>query len=245
MNDRKTKGSETRDKRKARILVVDDHPFLREGIIQFVNRQDDMIVCGEADSAANTYQGVEKNKPDLLLLDLRLGQADGIELIKGLKAFHSELPILVISQHDESIFAERSIRAGASGYVTKQEATNEVMSAIRTVLAGELYVSRKIAAMVFRKAIEAREESPRAGVERLSDRELQVFQMLGGGLSSRQIATELNLSLKTIETHRENIKHKLDLQSAEDLVRAATSWVQQNFPSEGGGEASVVWKHQA
>lgn len=228
--------------RKTRILIVDDHPFFREGLAQFINLQEDMLVCGQAENIPTTYTAVEKSKPDLVLLDLRLVQTDGIELIKGLKAQYPELLILVISQFDEAIYAERAIRAGASGYVMKQEAPNEVLIAIRTVLQGDLYISRKIAALVFRRSLGVRLKTERAGVEKLSDRELQVFQMLGSGLSSRQVATELNLSLKTVETHRENIKHKLDLTCGEELVSAATAWVQQNLLPGMNREVSTVWK---
>lgn len=234
----------TRPSGKTRVLVVDDHPLFREGIVQFITRQPDIEVSGEADSVAGTYAELKKNQPDLILLDLRLGQSDGIELIKSLKAQYPELLILVISQHDEGLFAERSIRAGASGYVMKQEATEEVLSAIRTVLAGDLYISRRIAALVFRKTLDEKLAAPRAGVEKLSDRELQVFQMLGAGMTTRKISMELKLSLKTIESHRENIKHKLGYESGGELVRGATEWVQHILPTGSQGDLSVPRKRQ-
>ncbi|MBI4660410.1 MAG: response regulator transcription factor [Verrucomicrobia bacterium] len=211
---------------KQRILIVDDHPLLRAGLIQFIDRQKDMICCGEADGAASTQNAVLAYKPDLVLLDLRLRGEDGLELIKSLKSQHPKLLILVISQCDEMLYAERALRAGARGYIMKEEATEEVLFAIRAVLGGELYLSRKLAIRLVRKTIESRPLMPGPGVESLTDRELQVFQLLGSGLSTRQIAERLNLSFKTIETYRENIKHKLGLGGAADLVRYATRWVE-------------------
>lgn len=210
---------------KRRILIVDDHPFLREGLAQFINKQQDLMCCGEADSQATAQTAVETQKPDLVLLDLRLGNNDGLEFIKSLKAQHSELRILVLSQHDESIYAERALAAGASGYIMKQEATNEVLCAIRTVLDGELYVSRKMSARVLQKMLESRKEVTRSGIERLSDRELQVLQLLGSGLSTKEIAANLKLSGKTVETYRENLKNKLGLQNSTELVKYAEDWI--------------------
>jgi len=211
---------------KRRILVVDDHPLLRAGLIQFIERQKDMICSGEADSAATTQSAVANQKPDLVLLDLRLRSEDGLELIKSLKARFPKLPILIISQCDELLYAERVLKAGACGYIMKEEATDEVLVAIRFVLGGELYLSRKLAIRLVQKAIEARPATPGPGLDSLTDRELQVFQMVGAGLNTRHIAERLNLSFKTIETYRENIKHKLGLAGAADLVRYATSWVE-------------------
>jgi len=212
--------------RKARILVVDDHPLLREGVTQLINRQSDLVVCGEADAVSSASTAVETLQPDLVLLDLRLGCGDALELIKSLKARFPRLWILVLSQHDEALYAERALRAGASGYVMKQEAAEEVLTAIRMVLAGELYVSRKTAVLVLRKLLKRESSERHDGLESLTDRELQVFQLLGAGLKSRQIADELRLSIKTVETYRENIKHKLGLQNAAELIRNAVSWVQ-------------------
>ena len=211
---------------KRRILVVDDHPLLRAGLIQFIERQEDMICCGEADSAATTQSAVANQKPDLVLLDFRLRSEDGLELIKSLKARFPKLPVLIISQCDELLYAERVLRAGACGYIMKEEATEEVLFAIRSVLGGELYLSRKLAIRLVQKNIETRPATTGPGLDSLTDRELQVFQMLGAGLNTRHIAERLNLSLKTIETYRENIKHKLGLAGAADLMRYATNWVE-------------------
>lgn len=214
---------------KKRILVADDHPFLRVGLTHMINHEADLIVCGEAASIAAVRQGVENLKPDLLLTDLCLGDGDGLELIKSLKAQFPSLPILVLSQQDETLFAERVLRAGARGYIMKERATQDVMEGIRTILGGDLYVSRKVAALAMRKLVEGGAEAPaNAGSEiaGLSDRELQVFRLLGAGKGTMEIAEALKLSHKTIETYRENIKRKLGLPNATALIHRATEWVQ-------------------
>jgi DNA-binding NarL/FixJ family response regulator len=214
---------------KKRILIADDHPLLRAGIMLLINRQEDLVCCGEADSAAGTRQAVENLNPDLLVLDLRLDQGDGIEFVKTLHGLRPDLPILVLSQFDENLYAERALRAGARGYVMKQSATVEILDAIRSILNGELYVSRKITVLVLNKFLHGKPGAARGPVENLTDRELQVFQMVGAGMTTRQIAAKLNLSVKTVETHRENIKHKLGLVAGQDLVRHATRWVEGNL----------------
>src|SRR4051812_14798196 len=181
------KSSPASEPQKAQVLVVDDHPMLREGVVQFLNRQQDIAVCGEADSIASAQGALSHKRPDLVLLDLRLGASDTIEFIKALKAQYGPLPILVFSQFDETIFAEKALKAGANGYVMKQEATEEVLVAIRTVLSGQMYVSRQLAVMIFQKSMEApqpgpAEVNPQAmDVSRLTDRELHVFQLVGSG----------------------------------------------------------------
>lgn len=230
---------------KARIVVVDDHPLLREGVTQFINRQDDLTVCGEGDSIASAKSAVFQNDPDLLLLDLRLGAGDTIDLIKVFRVQCRSMPILVFSQFDETLFAEKAIRAGARGYLMKQEATEEVLNAVWIVLRGGMYVSRQIAVQVFQKSFESPVQTvseDEMKVEKLSDRELHVFQMLGSGFSTRQIAEDLNLSVKTIESHRENIKNKLDLHSAAELTQAATDWVSRTFNPGSKCDVSTVWK---
>ena len=216
---------------KARILVVDDHPLFREGLVQFINRQSDLVCCGEADSAASALQGVQAHKPDLMLLDLRLRHDSGLGLIKILRAKFPGVRILVISQQDETLHAERSLRAGAHGYVMKEEATEQVLTAIRMVLAGELYVSRRLSLAVLQRFLQRRPEIGEPGVGQLTDRELQIFQMLGTGLSTRQISSHLSLSPKTVESHRENIKHKLGLPGSLELVGYATEWARKRASS--------------
>ena len=180
--------------------------------------------------------GVEKEKPDLLLTDLCLGDSDGLELIKGLKAQFPNLPILVLSQQDETLFAERTLRAGARGYIMKERATQDVLEGIRTVLGGDLYVSRKVAALAMRKLVEGGADAAAAQgseVAALSDRELQVFRLLGAGKKTVEIAEALKLSHKTIETYRENIKHKLGLPNASALIHRATEWLQKQAKPGG------------
>jgi DNA-binding NarL/FixJ family response regulator len=213
--------------KKARILVVDDHPLFREGVIQLVSRQRDLICCGEADNGADASRAIARFKPDLVVLDLRLGREDGLELIKALIAQFPALQILVLSNCEEGTYAERALRAGARGYLTKEEATEEVLNAIRAILKGEMYVGRKLSILLLGRLLKGPRQGPGAGVESLTDRELQVFQLLGAGLSTGQIAERLVLSVKTIETHRENIKHRLGLTSADQLVRAASAWVEK------------------
>jgi len=213
--------------RKTRIPVADDHPLFREGLVQLINRERDLVCCGETDSAPATQTAIAAQKPDLLVLDLRLKQGDGLELIKALKTHFPDLPVLVLSQHDETLYAERALRAGARGYVMKEEATEEVLNAMRTILKGELYVSRKMSVVVLQKLVGSPSATSGRQIERLSDRELQVFQMLGSGMSTRQVAAQLHLSFKTVETHRENIKHKLGLRDSAELVRHAAHWVQR------------------
>jgi DNA-binding NarL/FixJ family response regulator len=216
-------------KAKTRVFVADDHPFLRVGLSHLINKEADMVVCGEAETVAGVRSGVEREKPDLLLTDLCLGDSDGLDLIKGLKAQFPNLPILVLSQQDETLFAERTLRAGARGYIMKERATQDVLEGIRTILAGDLYVSRKVAALAMRKLVEGGADaagSAGSEVSGLSDRELQVFRLLGAGKGTKEIADALKLSHKTIETYRENIKAKLDLPNATALISRATEWLQ-------------------
>lgn len=213
-------------KNKTSVLVIDDHPIFREGVARLINRQPDLSVCGETGNLATAKQVLEARRPSLVMLALRLGTSDIFELIKGWKSRFPELRVLILSAYDEALYAERALRAGASGYVTKEETPEETISAIRAVLAGEMYVSRRIASCLLQKLILSKPVVRDAGVETLSDRELQVFLMLGTGLSSRKIADHLHLSIKTIETYRENIKHKLHLRNAAELIRHAAQWAQ-------------------
>ena len=211
--------------RKRRILIAEDHPLFREGLVQLINRERDLCCCGETDNAAATQRAVATLKPDLLVLDLRLKHGDGLELIKALKARFPALCILVLSEHDETLYAERALRAGAKGYLMKDEAAAEVLNAIRATLQGELYVSRKISVLVLHKLLDNTRQARGDYIGRLTDRELQVFQMLGVGKGTADIAAELHVSLKTIESHRENIKHKLGIRNAVDLLCHAVNWV--------------------
>ena len=188
--------------------------MLCDGLKQLIGREPDLTCAGVADNTCEAKRLVEKCKPDLMLLDLRLKSGDALDLIKSLRVEHPDLKVLVLSQYDELIFAERALRAGASGYIMKENATDEVLRAVRKVLTGELYFSEKVAAAVVQRTLREKPSVSGLGLERLSDRELQVFQLLGASYSARDIAEQFCLSRKTIETHCEKIKHKLSLHNA-------------------------------
>lgn len=211
---------------------MDDHPLIREALSSAINRQSDFICCGQADNAAEAQRTIQEMLPDLILLDLWLDGGDGLELIKVLKARFPAVRILILSQFDEALYAERVLRAGALGYVMKEQPSREILAAMRTVLSGQIYVSPVIAARMLHKMTENRREGKDGNIENLTDRELQVLQLLGAGMSTRKIAEELTLSFKTVETHRENIKRKLGLRDAVELIRFAAEWVRgQSFSS--------------
>jgi DNA-binding NarL/FixJ family response regulator len=213
--------------RKFRILVVDDHPVVRSGLIRLLNQQGHLLCCGEASTAAEAQTCIAALHPDLVVLDLRLKDADGLELIKSLKCQFSGLRILVLSRYEAALYAERALRAGALGYVCKDQAADEIFEAIDTVLGGEVYLSRGLAAQMLHKFLEGAHPSTRLGLEHLTDRELHVLSLLGTGMSTRAVAAKLNLSFKTIETHRENIKLKLGLRNAAELIHYATEWARE------------------
>jgi len=218
---------------RTRILILEEHPLLRHGLCDYLNAQPDMICCGESDSIRDARDKIAESKPQLLLTALRLGAGDSLEFVKALKAERPGLLILVYSAFEEAIFAERALRAGAAGYVMKSAPAEELLAAIREILKGEIYVSRDVAMRAFKKTLESRPDQSgvQSGVsiESLSDREMHVFHLLGSGLRNKQIAQSLNLSVKTVETHRENIKHKLRLACSRDLVERATKHVEETF----------------
>jgi len=206
------------------VLIVDDHPIVRFGISQLIEQEDDMTVCGEAEDIAGTLKFLSSNEPDIALVDLALKGRSGLELIRELKTRSTQLPVLVVSMHDESLYAERVLRAGARGYITKEEAPTQIVQAIRHVLKGQLYLSRNMITKLLDKLVD--NSSPSLSpMERLSNRELQVFQLIGKGVTTRSIAKQLHLSVKTIETHRARIKEKLNLQNASELLWHAMQWV--------------------
>jgi DNA-binding NarL/FixJ family response regulator len=208
------------------VLLVDDHPIVRRGLTHFINQEADMHVCGEAECMESCLKHFEGGAADIVIVDIALRGASGIELIKRLHARFPELPILVLSMHDESTYAERALRAGARGYVMKHEPPAKVVEAIRDLVRGvkDLYVSEQMVARILRHV--ARQPDPVASpMDRLSDRELEVFQRIGAGRGTREIAEELHLSVKTIETHRAHIKQKLGLKGATELVHCASHWV--------------------
>src|ERR1043166_7868870 len=214
---------------KSRILIVDDHPIVRSGLMRLIDQQSDLVCCGEASVAAEVQTEVARLSPDLVILDLRLKRADGLELIKSLKSQFPGIKILILSQYDAPLYVERALQSGALGYVVKEQAAEELIQAIRTVLAGEVYLTRAMAARFLQKLVGGSGKSSRPGIEQLTDRELHVLQSLGAGLSTRQIASELNLSIKTVETHRENIKRKLGLAGASALVHFANQWAREHI----------------
>ena len=210
---------------KVRILIVDDHPIVREGLSSLINLEADLVVCGEAEDVEGARNAIEDSKPDLLLLDLSLPGISGFELIRQIKKREPRLPILVVSMHDEIFNAERALRAGAVGYLMKAEATEQVIIAIRRVLEGDVYVSEKIVPHMIRRLVAGDGTAETSPVERLSDREFEVFQLIGRGDTTRQIAEELHISVKTIETYRAKIKKKLGVKDATGLLRYAVNWM--------------------
>ena len=206
---------------KTKILVVDDHPIVRERLAELINQEADLIVCGEAEDSNQALKAARELQPDLAIVDITLKDTYGIELIKHLKEIQPKLPVLVLSMHDESLYGERALRAGAKGYLTKQQATKQVISAIRKILAGEIYVSEQMAASILHKVAGGKSPTGDSPTDVLTDRELEVFQLLGQGLPVKQIAENLFVSVKTVEAHREHIKQKMNFKSSSELLRYA------------------------
>jgi DNA-binding NarL/FixJ family response regulator len=223
----------TQTEKKSSVVVVEDHPVLCDGLKQLISSQPDLACIAVADDVSGAKRLVQECKPDLMVLDLRLKNGDTLDFVKTLRVEFPEVKVLILSQYDELVFAERALRAGAFGYIMKENTTDEVLRAVRKVLAGELYFSERVAAAVVQRTLREKPLSPRAGIERLSDREMQVFQLLGAAYSPREIAEQFHLSRKTIETHCEKIKHKLSLYTAAELKRFARQWAAENLsPSE-------------
>lgn len=210
---------------KRGVLIVDDHPIVRQGLTQLIDQEPDLHVCGQAEDAYQAMRAIRELTPDMVVVDISLKQTSGIELIKDIKVQYPSLPVLTLSMHDEGIYAERALRAGAKGYIMKQEATEKVVTAIRRVLAGEVYVSEGMAAKMVSKLVAGPAEAGGSPVDRLSDRELEVFRLIGVGYGTREMAEKLHLSIKTIETYRAHIKEKLDLVDTNELLRTAITWV--------------------
>ena len=209
---------------KSKILLVDDHPLVREWLANLINQQTDMEVCGEAANGAAALEFIGTTKPDIVIVDISLEGGSGIELIKNIKALHPGIMMIVLSMHDEALYAERALRAGARGYIMKREATKKVLQAIRSVLAGKLYVSDRMNEMMAEKFVERKPHATGSPIEGLSDRELEVFQLTGRGMSTRQIADELHVSFKTVQAFHARIKDKLNLANATELLREAIRW---------------------
>jgi len=214
--------------KKYKIFLVDDHPLLREGLTRFINLQPDMHVCGEATTTHQALKSLSILKPDVVILDLTLGGSNGLDLIKDMKLQSLKSLVLVLSMHDESLYAERALRAGAKGYIMKEEASKEVLKAIHRILAGEIYLSEKMAAKMLHKVAEGKSDMKSVPEGALSDRELQVFQSIGQGRGTREIAEELHISPKTVESYRAHIKVKMNLKNAHELTQHAVHWVESN-----------------
>jgi DNA-binding NarL/FixJ family response regulator len=225
-----SKTSPVKDSR-TRILLVDDHAVVRYGIAQLINRQSDMVVCGEEEDASHALSAIATAKPDLVIADISLKDSSGLELMRNIKAQYAGLPVLVVSAHDESIYAEIAFRAGALGYLMKEEALEKVLTAIRRVLSGNIYVSDALSARMLQQQVMGKTDVHESPVKGLSDRELEVFQLIGQWKKTSEIAQELHLSIKTIEYYREQIKRKLNLKNSAELTQHATAWVQRELPT--------------
>jgi DNA-binding NarL/FixJ family response regulator len=214
---------------KSRIFLVDDHAMFREGLRQLIDREPDFVVSGDAPDVEEALKNIATAPPDLVITDISLSGTSGIDLIKTLKNSHPELPVLVVSMHEESLYAERALRAGAMGYVMKQEPAKVVKAAIRKVLGGDIHLSEKMAAAMLGKLVHERtDEKMVSPMENLSNRELEVFRLLGQGKASREIAQQLDLSIATINSFRNRIKEKLDLKNSTELILHAIHWVREN-----------------
>jgi len=205
---------------KAKVFLVDDHPIVRQGLGLLINREPDLIVCGEAEDAPSALQRMVSAQPDLMVIDISLDGPDGLELLKTIRLKEPILPVLILSMHEESTYAERSLRAGANGYIMKQEATEKVLTAIRHILRGDVYLSDRLTKRMLQQFVHGA-VSPRDPLAKLSDRELEVYRLIGAGHGTRQIADELHVSTKTVESYQAHIKEKLSLRNARELVQHA------------------------
>lgn len=220
----------------ARLLVVDDHPIVRHGVVQLLEQEAGLAVAAQAGTAAEALRLAEAGGFDLAIIDVSLQGVSGLELVKQIRERGVDTPILMMSMHDEAFYAERALRAGAQGYVMKQRATADIAAAIERVLAGELYLSEALSEKLVRQAITGEGGPEAAGIGQLSDRELEVLQLLGQGVPTREVADRLNLSVKTIESYRANIKRKLELKNATELMQYAVTWVQSSGDAAVGVE---------
>lgn len=219
--------SEVSEQTRTKVLLVEDHRMFREYLGQLINRDLGMSICGEADNIRDAMALIKATTPDIAIVDITLRGSSGLELVKDMKAQGVDVNVLVLSMHDEDLYAERALRAGAKGYITKNEASTEVVRAIRKVMSGEVYVSKHVTARILERMTHKRTEPENGGVAALADRELEVFQMLGCGKNTREIAAALNLGESTVETYRARIKEKLSLRSSAELYLRAGQWVRE------------------
>jgi DNA-binding NarL/FixJ family response regulator len=206
------------------VFVVDDHPIVRQGLALLINQEADLAVCGEAEEMQTALPAIQSMRPDILIVDISLNGPDGLELLKNVRITSPRLPVLILSMHDEAIYAERALRAGANGYIMKQEATERVLVALRRILSGEIYVSDRIANSMLQHYVRGVNPAEQSSMTELTDRELEVFRLIGDGLGTRQIAEALHLSVKTVESYQAHIKEKLSLRSGRELVQHAVEW---------------------
>lgn len=210
--------------KKFKVLLIDDHPIVRQGLALLISREADLTVCGEAEGARSGLHAVATLNPDIVVLDLSLSGPDGLDVLKEIRMKSGDLPVLILSMHDESIYAERALRAGANGYIMKQEATEKVLVAIRRILHGDVYLSERLTSAMLNQFVHGTASTKSSPIVNLTDRELEIFRLIGEGHSTRQIADELHLSVKTIESHQAHIKEKLALRNARELVQHAIEW---------------------
>ena len=214
----------TGKRRVRRVLIVDDHPIVRQGLRRVMENEDDLTVCGEAETARDARTAIKELNPDVVIADISLKQGDGIELVRDVRAHYPHLPILVLSMHDETIYAERMLSAGANGYIMKQAASDQFLISLRRVLDGNIYVSEAVGNNMIQKFATGGSYTSANPIDRLSNRELQILHMIGKGMSTRETAHALNLSIKTVESHRQRIKRKLNLTTGTQLVQYAVNW---------------------
>lgn len=220
------KSAKTQPPKKATVIIVEDHPMFREQLAHLVNKADDLVVCGEADNIRDGFSLIKRMKPSVAIVDISLKGSNGLELLKDLRAHGMHVPVLVLSMHDESLYAERALRAGARGYITKHEASAKVMTAIRQVLKGEVYLNAQFMSQMMTKLMLKRSVSIDP-IDRLADRELEVFELIGRGLTTREIGDQLHLGMTTVDTYKARIKEKLKLDNVARLRLEASRWVQQ------------------
>ena len=211
-------------KTRKKVFVVDDHPLLRQGLALLINQQEDLQVCGEAEAAQAALQSISQHRPDIIILDISLKGPDGLELLKSVRALDPDLPVLILSMHDEAIYAERALHARANGYIMKQEATEKVLVAVRRILDGDVYLSDGMSRKMLQQYIDGIPSILQSRIATLSDRELEVFRGIGEGRATREIAEQLHISIKTVETYQAHIKEKLCLRTGRELIQHAIQW---------------------
>ena len=209
---------------KHKVLIVDDHPIVRQGLTQLINLDSELTVCGEASDIPSALQAVNEDHPDIAVIDISLGEVSGIRLIEDLSSQYPDVLILALSMHDESLYAERSLRAGAKGYIMKKEPPGQVIVALKKVLSGDIYVSNDLSLKLLQKFVANKGRENKSSIESLSNRELEVFQLIGRGFKTRKIAEHLTLSIKTIETYVDHIKKKMDFKDSRSLIQHAVQW---------------------